>query len=824
MYLKHRKLSLVPTLLATVIGSPMVLGQSSGFLEEVIVTAEKRETTLQDTAIAVSAFSGDELDRQQITNALDIQMNVPNMLMSKGNFTGSNISIRGIGTNAVGSSADSGTGIHLNGVYLNASRIFEAEFYDAERVEVLRGPQGTLYGRNTTAGVINVITKKPTEEMEGFVEMQLGNYGGKKFKGAFNLPLTDTLSTRIAGFSLQRDGYTKNINDNSYIDDRDMYSIRWTTLWQATENTDVTLMVHHFKEDDNRMRGQKQGCTTDPDGILGCLPGSLGSDSPNGQSTITGSLLGLLTAGTPFTFPVNDYANTVNPSDSRKVNMDFTPTYEAEETVTSLEINHDFGNLTLTSVTGYSDSYFNARDDYDKAVASEVWPTSVTMALPNGYEDITVDYAYGADESSSDPHQFSQEFRLASSYDGDVNFLLGGFYLTYENENHYYVYNSGLALFGQLNGLPTNMHFYDNHSLSYQLDTTAVFGELYWSLNDQIDMTFGLRYTDEEKESTQRTVYLGFLSNPNVLGGGYETFGNDWQETTGKVNINYHVNDEVMLYATIARSYKSGGFNTLSADSPLLDPVTGDPDLAYFSPEFIDSLEVGAKTRLLDNTLQANFTAFYYDYADMQVSKIIAQSSVNENVDSTIYGLESEFIYAPDANWTFSWNVSYLNSEISDFSSVDPTDPNQMGTTDGVTSVFGNNVLIADGTPGIEADLDGNQLQQAPEMSSTLTVSYQMPLSNGMNLQVGTNYYWQDEYYARNFNTANDVIDSWTVWNASAMLTSADESWYAEVFVKNISDDDNVTGQYTTDAVSGLFTNQFILEPRTYGVTVGYYF
>ena len=279
-----------------------------------------------------------------------------------------------------------------------------------------------------------------------------------------------------------------------------------------------------------------------------------------------------------------------------------------------------------------------------------------------------------------------------------------------------------------------------------------------------------------------------------------------------------------MLYATIARSYKSGGFNTLSADSPLLDPVTGDPDLAYFAPEFIDSLEVGAKTRLLDNTLQANFTAFYYDYADMQVSKIIAQSSVNENVDSTIYGLESEFIYAPDANWTFSWNVSYLNSEISDFSSVDPTDPNQMGTTDGVTSVFGNNVLIADGTPGIEADLDGNQLQQAPEMSSTLTVSYQMPLSNGMNLQVGTNYYWQDEYYARNFNTANDVIDSWTVWNASAMLTSADESWYAEVFVKNISDDDNVTGQYTTDAVSGLFTNQFILEPRTYGVTVGYYF
>ena len=832
MRINVRNLPFIPTLLATAIASPMAFGQGSGFLEEVIVTAEKRETTLQDTAIAVSAFSGDELDRAQITNALDIQMNVPNMLMSKGNFTGSNISIRGIGTNAVGSSADSGTGIHLNGVYLNASRIFEAEFYDTERVEVLRGPQGTLYGRNTTGGVINVITKKPTEEMEGFVEMQLGNYGTKKFKGAFNLPLTDTLSTRIAGFSLQRDGYTENIFDGTDIDDRDMYSLRWTTRWQATENTDVTLMVHHFNEDDNRMRGQKQACTKDPDGILGCLPGQLGYDSPNGAATITGSLIGAIAAGTGLPFPADDYANSVNPTDLRKVNMDFTPTYEADETVTSLEINHDFGDLSFTSVTGYSDSYFNGRDDYDKAVASETWPLAflgmpdgVTMALPNGYDDVTVDRAYGADESSSDPHQFSQEFRLASNYDGDVNFLVGAFYLTYENEEHYYVYNSGLALFGQLNGLPENQHFYDNHTLSYQLDTQALFGEMYWTINDQLDLTVGLRYTDEEKVSTQRTVYLNFLSDPNVAGGGYEQYGNDWQETTGKVNLNYALNDDVMLYTTVARSYKSGGFNTLSADSPLLDiSLGGDPSLAYFDPEFINSLEVGAKTRLLDNTLQANLTAFYYDYEGLQVSKIIAQSSVNQNIDSTIFGIEGEFIYAPNENWMFTWNMSYLNTEIKDFSTVDPTDPNQMGTTAGIASVFGNNVLIADGTPGIEADLSGNELQQAPELSTTIGVSYQTPLSNGMGLQVGTNYYWQEEYYARNFNTANDVIDSWGVWNASAMIPSADETWYAEVFVKNITDDDNVTGQYVTDAVSGLFTNQFILEPRTFGVTVGYNF
>ena len=141
--------------------------QSVGALEEVIVTAEKRATTVQETPIAVSAFSGDELDRALISKPMDLQFNVPNMLMSKGNFTTAAISIRGIGNLGVGSATDSGTGVHFNGVYLNGGRIFETEFYDAERVEVLRGPQGTLYGRNTTAGVVNMITNKPTDEFGG---------------------------------------------------------------------------------------------------------------------------------------------------------------------------------------------------------------------------------------------------------------------------------------------------------------------------------------------------------------------------------------------------------------------------------------------------------------------------------------------------------------------------------------------------------------------------------------------------------------------------------------------------------------------------------
>ncbi|MFT4615109.1 MAG: iron complex outermembrane receptor protein, partial [Bacteroidia bacterium] len=179
-------------------------------LEEVIVTAEKRATTLQGTAISVTALSGLELDQALINKPLDLQFNVPNMLMSKGNFTTAQISLRGIGNLAVGSAADGGTGSHFNGVYLNNGRIFEIEYYDAERVEVLRGPQGTLYGRNTTAGVINFITRKPEEEFGGNVQLELGNYDHRKLKGAINLPITDNLAQRFAMFYTERNGFVDN--------------------------------------------------------------------------------------------------------------------------------------------------------------------------------------------------------------------------------------------------------------------------------------------------------------------------------------------------------------------------------------------------------------------------------------------------------------------------------------------------------------------------------------------------------------------------------------------------------------------------------------
>lgn len=218
------RISAAVSLLVGVMSSPLTLAQ--GQLEEIIVTATKTETSLQDTPIAVSAFSQDQLDSALINDTMNLQFNVPNMMMGKGNFTSSDIRIRGIGAGAVGSAGDNGVGVHVNGVYLNNSRIFETQFFDTERVEVLRGPQGTLYGRNTTGGVVNVITAKANaDEMSGHIEATAGNYGTLQTRGHVNIPLTDNLAMRASGLWMERDGYVDNIYNGNEIDDRDMFPV-----------------------------------------------------------------------------------------------------------------------------------------------------------------------------------------------------------------------------------------------------------------------------------------------------------------------------------------------------------------------------------------------------------------------------------------------------------------------------------------------------------------------------------------------------------------------------------------------------------------------
>ena len=927
-------------------------------LEEVVVTAAKVEASIQDTPIAVSAFSQEALDSQLINDASALQFSVPNLTQTKGNFTAGDIRIRGIGSGAVGTFGDSGVGIHVNGIYQVSTRIFETQFLDMERVEVLRGPQGTLYGRNTTGGVMNLITAKadPTE-FSASLDATIGNYGATQGRFHINTPLSDTLALRVAGMSLERDGFTTNEFTGKDVDDRSLWSGRLSLTWDAGEDTQVNFMYSSFEEDDSRMRSQKQACNTDPAAILGCLPGNptygVANQGGIGDSLMTsisgisdGSQLFLGLAAAQLGINPGNAAllgNTAlfgdgsaifqapfltdnNPDDRRTVNMDYDPTYFSEEEMFQLQITHDAGDLTYSWSSGYTETAYSSTEDYEKGVTTGDWQPGLDAlvdlgnasalslaqyaayqgaaagsggalpAIPDSLLPFLVDYAgpgsaiwagnsallggygsgipllmpdgtlvqtgkqFGADESYSNNEGWSHEFRVQSNYDGNLNFMIGAFNLDYEGRNRYVVRNAGLALPGQI--LPINqavfpapfgaanphdevnphMQGYENDTRLYELDAQAIFGELYYDVSPDLRLTLGARYSDETKKSKQRTIYVTFADLPplDAENNAYGFPKYDQDEFTWKANATYNMSDDTMVYGTLSSSFKSGGVNPISVDDDLADPAAGgDPANLGFAPEFVDAIEIGMKTTFMDGAAQFNGAFFYYDYKDMQQSKIVSVTSLNQNSDAEITGFEGEFRWAATENLELTANVGWVNAELGEYDTVDTANPNALGTTQGVVSVNGVNFIApyVDGSgntvpvdysrcdqpapfpcAGYRQSLKGNQIALTPEFNYNLGAIYRTAMA-GMPVIMQTNYYWQDKMYTTNFNSPSNEIEDWSMWNANARVMG--DNWYAEAWVRNIMDDDNITGGYLTSSVSSLFTNQFILEPRTFGLTVG---
>lgn len=266
-------------------------GNADG-IADIVVTAQRQSESLQQVLIAVSAFSAEALRAQQINTTSDLQLTLPNITFTKGNFTSSSsFNIRGIGDLCVGVTCDAATAVHVNDVPILGSPIFQNEYFDLERVEVLRGPQGTLFGRNATAGVINFITAKPDlSGIHATGEAEYGNFRSIRVKGMINIPLGEYFGARVAGYYLKRDGFTTNLFDNTRIDGRDQFDVRASLRFQPSEKTTLDIVGHYFREKDDRSRIQKQLCHRDPTGVLGCLPDFLTTDQLNGNATLASIL------------------------------------------------------------------------------------------------------------------------------------------------------------------------------------------------------------------------------------------------------------------------------------------------------------------------------------------------------------------------------------------------------------------------------------------------------------------------------------------------------------------------------------------------------
>ena len=538
-------------------------------LGTVTVTTQKVEQSIQDVPIAVSAFDEDALDKMQLTGGPDLLKAIPNSAFTAGHFGGFNFRIRGIGVDAVAQSSDAGVGIHQNDVPLGANRLLEAEFFDMERVEVLRGPQGTLYGRNATGGVFNAITAKPVlEEWQGNATATLGNYGTMKYKGMLNVPIGDKIAVRVAGSYLERDGFATNSVTGEDIDGRKLYGVRGSVFFEPTDNFRATFIAEHFEEEDNRLRSGKQLCAKDPlktsfSGIaitpldqlvtsLGCTDTSLDNmnDRVNSVATLGGGLAiiaGLLN-GDAFTAPVDP--------NLRNIESAFDPSYYADQTLYTLKGEMDVtDSLKLSYIGSYSETSYESLEDYNKtapnisfnatagAFAGALAPLYGILfpggsvndpQLGNSNRFRTFDIAGGSSE------QTTHEIRLQSSYDGPFNFNLGAIKVDFESidpqtpTDGYAVLSNSLTALTQLNnaaggaifggvvpidtgagGVPVfggaingNGGNYFRSLSPYTLDSYAVFGEGYYDLTEDLKFTLGLRYTSDKKEQEVIPTFL----------------------------------------------------------------------------------------------------------------------------------------------------------------------------------------------------------------------------------------------------------------------------------------------------------------------------
>ncbi|MCR5879267.1 TonB-dependent receptor [Phenylobacterium sp. J367] len=745
-----------------------------------MITAQKREESLQDVPIAVSAFSGAALERAQIENPQDIQFSIPNaVLVGNDRFT-----LRGIGNNAISSTADNGTQTFFNGATVALSP--QDEFYDLERVEVLRGPQGTLYGRNTTGGAVNVITKRPTSQLEGFAFGQAGNFDSVKLQGAINLPMGERVRQRFAGYWLKRDGYTENLATGNGIDGREQFGVRSTTEVDLPWAVTGRLTLQYFEEDSSRARETKRLCKAIA--VLGCSPNELGFDSPNTSAVIMQTLLRspIFTGIFP---PGGDiYAGAPNPQDLRKIAADYDPKTEGENFIGVLDLSKTLGSLTFTSLTSYSEGKSKASTDWDNADLPFRFLRPITYQLGPDRQ-VTTDRLLTIDQFTSRSRTWSQELRLVSDNDGLFNYTAGAFFFDSKGRSRFEIWHPAIEFFTRAIGLPAASQHVDNDTPYSRTKAWALFGESYFQVTDATKLTVGLRYTDEEKAIRTRSIVLA-APTPYVVA------ERDWQEWTGKVSLDHRLDlsftDETLLYASVARGYKGGGLNPGNAV---------DPD---FEPETVMAYEVGAKNQLLGRALQANLAAFYYDYTDLQLGQRIGANAVTANADAKIWGLEGEFLWRPTENWLFDSNLSYLNTEIGEFLTIDAANPAQSLTTR---------------TPAVPVNLAGNELPYAPAFKVKIGGQY----SFGVGDWTGTlraDLTWQDEFYAREFNTPNDRIDGWALADLQARLVRDDGRLELQAFVKNVTAEDNIVSSIIEDALIGSYRNVRLLEPRTFGASI----
>lgn len=596
-----------------ILSTPLPSYSADGFaIEEVTVTARKREESLQDTPISVSAFTGDALELRQVDSSDRLGQITPNLTFdsnapSSGHSSASQIYIRGIGQSEFLPTSEPGVGLYIDGVYIARSIGSVINFLDVERIEVLRGPQGTLFGRNTIGGAIVLHTKKPSDEFTGDVSVKLGSDKLNEFKINVSGPITDNLFGKLTAATKRKDGYVKRQFTGETLGDDDDMSIQGALLWQPNDEFELHISADYTREDEQ------------------------GAPLVYGDNNTTAVFANAASAAAGCT-DINDL------TDSNCANSQFNagPYVNSGTGPTSSEL--DVWGVAATAEWAVSDSLtfksITSYRDMENVAARDADNTPLTIL-----DTLNVD----------DQFQFSQEFQLiGSSLDDRMQWILGAYYFQEEDDN-ITVATVTHPAFGvidlHLSGLVEN-------------GSTAVFGQVTYDLTDDLSVTAGLRWTDESREFTPDQ----FIAQSGAVLAPSHTVELNETEITPMISVSYQVTDEDMLYFTYSEGFKSGGFNARNTR-----PV---PEVPVFGPEFAETFELGFKTSWLDNSLQVNGALFFTDYTDLQftVRSDIAPVLFNAGAAS-IQGFELETTFVPNESWLITAALGYTDAE---YDEVDP--------------------------------------------------------------------------------------------------------------------------------------------------------
>lgn len=778
-------------------------------LEEVVVYAQKREQSILEVPISVASYSADALDRAQVRDVGDLQQMDPSLSVNASSGGSESVfAIRGIGTAGNNAGLEQSVGVFIDGVYRGRPGSALSDYVDVEGVEVLKGPQGTLFGRNTSAGVISVRTAQPSYETAGGIDVSAGDQGYFQTKAfATGALIDDVLAYRVSGSYQEKDGYIHDENLGKDYNDRDRYSLRGQLLWDIDETKSLRVIADYSESNELCCAGVPvfQGATGGVIEAVGgtTLPGNSGSYQ-----------------GAPGTY-VDSF--------DRKTLTDAGVKNDMKDWGVSGEFNWEFNEMELTVIGAYrsfEDSAFNDADATDVAI-------------------LTQDKQQEIDEQSL-------EIRLASTGSQTVDWMAGFFYFNQDIDYHHPLYfgddtrayydtllaaGTGYPMVSLLElglgvtpGTYMSPDDYTTTNTDYNSESMALFGQATWNATEKLSVTLGLRYSEEEKKGD----YHWEGNNPyadlspaeinfgltNVIGAGgaalvtpsmqrlqfgapYNDFTSKYDDDniSGTVSVNYLWTDEFSTYARFAQGYKAGGLNMdRTAGGATGGDRSVDPDLPIFDPEEVSSYEIGMKSRWLDGRLELNAALFYQTLEDFQANSFDGLSfTVRNAAEVEGKGLELDYAFRPNEHWLFSGGLVLQNIEYSDYPDASSTKTQELA---GQAS----------------QDLTGEPVVLTSDVNYSGVISYTTEIGSALQLTAGTSYSYRSEYFTAQDNDPISEQDAYWLFNLSVGLGAQDESWSVELWSKNVTDEEVYNIVYDAFSQNSTY-NAWINEGRTFGIT-----